>query len=223
MKSYLSLLVFTISFSIFSQEAITKTVGEFSTLKVYDLINISLIKSDENRVEISGKNKDDVVIVNKNGTLKIKMNLEEYFDGNKTTIDLYYTAVDVIDVNEGAYVTSTEEISQYEIELKAQEGGFIKLNLNVKETKIKSVSGGVIELKGKTNNQNLTLSTGGIFKGKDYESVTSKVAIRAGGEAYVNTSELIDIKIRAGGDVYIYGDPNTINESRALGGRIKRM
>ena len=34
---------------------------------------------------------------------------------------------------------------------------------------------------------------------------------------------VLDIKIRAGGDVYIYGDPKKVNESKALGGRIKRM
>ena len=49
------------------------------------------------------------------------------------------------------------------------------------------------------------------------------MAIRAAGEAYVNASGKVDVKIRAGGDVYIYGNPRLVDESRVFGGRIKRM
>ena len=81
-------------------------------------MEVELIKSDANRIVISGKNHEDVLVNNKNGTLKIKMKFEEAFDGNKTKIQLYYTAVDVIDVNEGARVFSEGTIKQFEIDLK---------------------------------------------------------------------------------------------------------
>jgi hypothetical protein len=223
MKNIINTLILFVSISIGAQNTITKTVGEFSELKVYDLINVELIKAKENKVEISGKNASNVVIVNKNGTLKIRLNLEEIFDGNKTEVKLFHTGFDVIDVNEGAYVNSTEQIKQFEIELKAQEGGLINLNLDTKEVKIKAVTGGIIDINGKTNNQSVTIGTGGIFKAEHLKSTNATVAIRAGGEAYVNVLELLDIKIRAGGDIYIYGKPNKVNESRALGGRIKYM
>ena len=224
-KTLLLFMVFTttINVSAQKQKPLSKTVGEFTELKVYDLINVELFKSNENKVEISGKNAGDVVIVNKDGTLKIRLNLEETFDGNKTYVKLFYTAFDIIDVNEGAYVSSEEPISQFEVELRAQEGGLIKLNLDTKETKIKAITGGVVELAGKTTNQNITIGTGGILKAENFESANSKVAIRAGGEAYINATELLDIKIRAGGDVFIYGDPKEVKENTALGGRIKRM
>jgi len=223
MKNIIKTLAFLVVLVANAQTPITKTVGEFSELKVYDLINVKLIKSTENKVEISGKNASDVVIVNKNGTLKIRLNLEESFDGNKTDVKLYYTGFDVIDVNEGSYVSSDEQISQFELELKAQEGGLINLNIDTKETKIKSITGGIVELQGKTNNQDINIGTGGVLKASEFSSENAKVAIRAGGEAYVNATELMDIKIRAGGDVYVYGNPKKVNESRALGGRIKRM
>lgn len=223
MKNLITAVTFLISAMMLGQDPISKTVGEFSELKAFDLINVKLIKSDENRVEISGKNAKDVVVVNKNGKLKIRMNLEEIFDGNDTQIHLYFTNVDVIDANEGAYIYSDDTFKQYELVLKAQEGGKIMLKSKLEVAEIKATTGGIVELKGKTNNQNINVSSGGIFRGEKFDSVTSKVAIRAGGEVYVNVSELVDIKIRAGGDVFIYGDPNTVNESRALGGRIKRM
>ena len=223
MKNALIVLTILITGAITAQKPISKTVGEFTELKVYDLINVEMIKSKENKVEISGKNASEVVIINKDGILKIRLILEESFDGNKTDVKLYYTAVDIVDVNEGSSVSSQEKINQFEIELRAQEGGLINLNIETKETKIKAVTGGIIELEGKTDNQDVTIGTGGILRAENLQSIKAKVAIRAGGEAYMNAVELLDIKIRAGGDVYIYGNPKEVKENTALGGRIKRM
>lgn len=212
-------LVFTLLLQ--GQEPVTKTVGEFSTLKVYDLISVELIQSKENKVEITGKNTEDVVVVNKNGTLKIKMKIEEIFDGSNTEVKLYFTTVDIIDANEGSFISSQDTIKQYELDLRAQEGGHIKLNINTKINEVRSDSGGIVELTGKSRNQNINISTGGIYKGKTVESESTKVAIRAGGEAEVQAKKLLDIKIRAGGDVFIYNKPEEVKESKTLGGRIK--
>jgi len=223
MKNILTTLAILITTIVFSQSEITKTIGEFSELKVYDLIEVELIKSNKNEAVISGRNKNDVVIVNKNGKLKIRMNLEESYDGNNTNVKLYYTNIDIIDANEGAKIRSNDKIKQYEIELRAQEGGEINLDLKVTTASIKSVTGGVIELTGKSQRQDVSIGTGGVYKGKDLKTEATEVAIRAGGEADVNATDVLDIKIRAGGDVYVYGDPKKVNKSKALGGRIKHM
>jgi len=206
-----------------AQNTVEKAVGEFKELKVYDLIEVELIKSKDNKVIITGKNAEDVVVVNKNGKLKIKMNLEESYDGNSTTVKLYYSSVDILDANEGAVISSKDKIKQFEIELRAQEGGRINVALKVKTASIKSVTGGIIETSGKSEKQDISINTGGVYKGKELKTVTTKVVIRAAGEADVNASDFVDIRIRAGGDVFIYGNPERVDESRVIGGRIKRM
>jgi hypothetical protein len=223
MKNLIAALIFLATSVVIAQETIKKDVGEFSTLKVYDLINVEMIKSKKNKIEISGRNREDVVIVNKKGVLKIRMKLEESYDGKNTNIKLYYTSVDVIDANEGAIITSDDTIKQFEIELKAQEGGKINIHAKTTEATIKAVTGGVIELSGKSKNQDISINTGGVFKGKEFKTENANLAVRAGGAVDVYASEILDVKIRAGGDVFIYGDPNTVNKSKALGGRIKRM
>ncbi len=223
MKNVIKLIAVLCVTIMTGQNTVEKTVGEFQELKVYDLIEVQLVKSKENKVEISGKNTEDVIVVNKNGKLKIKMNIEESFDGNDTSVILYYTSIDIIDANEGAYIYSKDKIKQYEIELKAQEGGRIQVDLKVKTASIKSVSGGIIETTGKSDKQDISINTGGVYKGKDFETESTKIAIRVAGEADVNATNLVDIKIRAGGDIFIYGNPVTVNESRVFGGRIKRM
>ena len=223
MKILLSIVSLFLSVNAISQQDLEKNLGDFGEIKVYDMINVELVKSDENRAIISGDNKSDVELVNKNGTLKIKMRLGESFVGNKTTVRLYYKKIDIIDVNEGAYVSSDDIFQQDKIELRAQEGGVIKLQLEVTNVQVKAVTGGDIEVSGKVERQDISINTGGIFQGKSLESETTYVAIRAAGEAHINASRLADIKIRAGGDVYIYGNPETVNENKMFGGRIKRM
>ncbi|GAA4268803.1 head GIN domain-containing protein [Hyunsoonleella aestuarii] len=223
MKRIFFFLICFATLILTAQDPIEKSIGDFSELKVYDLIEVELIKSNDNKVLITGDNASNVLVNNKNGKLKIKMSLEEIFDGSKTKVTLYYSSLDIIDVNEGAKVHSKDKIKQFEIDLKSQEGGYIYLELNTTYTNIKAVTGGVIKVLGKSKSQNITLRTGGVFKGSELKTDKTEVSINAAGEAYVNASKLVDVKIKAGGDVFIYGDPERVNESRVLGGRIKRM
>jgi len=219
------ILVFTlaIGFTCNAQESIERSIGEFSTLKVYDLINLKMIKSDENKVVISGKNKKDVEVVNHNGKLKIRMNLEESYDGNDTVVILYFSSVDVIDANEGAKVTIKEPIEQYEIDLRTQEGAEITATLKTTYANFRAVTGGVINVTGSSKNQDISIYTGGIFNGEEFITKDTEVSINAAGEAYVHATESVDVRIKAGGNVFIYGKPKQVDESTLLGGRIKRM
>jgi hypothetical protein len=72
MKNKKYYIILLLSTQLFSQTPITKTLGEFSQLKIYDLINVTLIKSDQNKIIISGEQADAVRIVQKNNTLKSK-------------------------------------------------------------------------------------------------------------------------------------------------------
>lgn len=223
MKTLVKVFVLLITTIIYAQDPIEKSVGEFNELKVYDLIQVDLVKSNENKAVITGKNAKNVVINNKNGVLKVKMAIEKIFDGEATQVTLHYTSLDAIDVNEGAKVSSNDVIKQYEINLRAQEGASIKVPVNVTQTNVKAVTGGIIEAKGKAKTQTVDIRTGGIFKGTHLETELTNVSINAGGEAYVNASNQADATVRAGGNVYIYGKPETINETTVLGGKVTRM
>lgn len=223
MKNIFFVLLITIGFIGNSQETIEKTIGEFTTVKVFDLIHVKMIESDENKVVISGKNRKDVEVVNNNGKLKIRMNLEESYDGNDTVVELYFTSVDIIDANEGARVTLKETLKQYEVDLRTQEGAEITVTLKTTYANFRAVTGGVINITGSSKNQDISINTGGVFNGEEFITENTEVSINAAGEAYVNATETVDVRIKAGGDVFIYGKPKEINESTLLGGRIKRM
>lgn len=213
-------IVFFVCTQVFSQNSVTKTLGEFSELKVYDLINIELIKSDENKLIISGENKNDVSVIQKNNKLKIRMKLDKMFNGKNTNVKLYYTSIDEIDANEGVNINVKSKLKQYELTLRVQEGAQITASVDTKFLSVKSVTGGVVTTTGQTSKLNLTLRTGGIYEGSKTTAQNSSLFIKAGGEASVHTTNVLNVKIFSGGDVFVYGTPKQLKQNKLFGGRI---
>ena len=207
-------------FLVGSQTPVSKSIGDFSELKVYDLINVELVKSNENKIEITGEETSNVLIVQKNDVLKIKMVLNKPFNGKRTFVKLFYKKIDIIDVNEGSKVVSKSLFKQYELELKAQEGGEISVITDTKLLSIKTVTGGIINASGTTDSQNITIRTGGVYEGSSLQALNSEIKIKAGGVADVKSSELIEVRIVAGGDLIIHGKPKNIKQTKIVGGRI---
>jgi hypothetical protein len=203
-----------------AQGIVDREVGEFREIKVYDLIEVNLIKSDENRILIKGRNTQDINFANKDGVLKLRMPLEKKFQGEDTFIEVYYTDLRIIDANEGARIIGNEQLVQDRIELRAQEGAQIEIGLDVRDAKIRAVTGGIITASGIATNQVITLNTGGIFEGRDLKTDYTGIRVSTGGEAELFASKEVDIQIRAGGDVRVYGDPQRVNKNTMMGGRI---
>ena len=203
-----------------AQQMIDREVGNFHEIKVFDLIEVNMIRSDENRIVIKGDRAGDIEFVNRDGVLKLRMDFDKKFRGEDTLIEVYYTDILVVDANEGARITCNEMIEQDRIELRAQEGARIEVGMKVRDAEIRAVTGGMVYASGLATNQVITLNTGGIFEGRDLETETSSIRVSAGGEAELFAREEVDIQIRAGGDVYVYGNPKRVQKDRIFGGRI---
>ena len=220
MKKIYTLGFLLLPLIMLSQRIIDTEVGEFNKIKVFDLIEVNLIQSDENKIMIKGWNVDDIKWTNKNGTLKLRMQLDKKFQGEDTMIEVYYTNLDVIDGNEGAQITCNEMVQKSKIELRAQEGATIRIGMDVDYADIRAVTGGIVKASGLAKNQTVVINTGGIFEGRELRTSTTDVKISAGGEADVFASELVDVNVRAGGDVHVYGNPQTVNKRTFVGGRV---
>jgi hypothetical protein len=222
MKNY-KLIVFLLLAQIgFSQENITKNLGDFDAVKVFDKISLQLIPSEENKIELSGKNSSEVEIVNNNGELKVRMPIGKFLSGEDVTALLYYKNIQSLDACEGSYVSSEKAIKQISFSLNAKEGAEIKLKLDVQKLSIRATSGGIINLEGTAKNQDIIISSGGVLNAKDFQTEQTNVAISAGGTADIRASELVDAKVRAGGTITIFGKPKQINQKTVLGGTINQ-
>ena len=212
--------MFLIAFYGFSQTMLDKEVGDFQEIKVYDLIEVNLIKSDDNRIVIKGHNVYDIKFVNKNGVLKLRMELDKKFQGEDTFVEVYYTDLRTIDGNEGAKIVCNELVEKEKIELRAQEGSHIKIGMDVRDVEMKAVTGGIIEASGLAKNQIIVINTGGVFEGRKLLTEVTNIKISAGGEAELYASQKLDVNVKAGGDVYVYGNPKDVNKTTLAGGRI---
>ncbi|KAF2335899.1 head GIN domain-containing protein [Flavobacterium ginsenosidimutans] len=202
---------------------VTKELGDFDTVKVFDKLSVKLIQGSENKIVIKGAREAEVEAVNKNGILKLRMPFPKLLSGNDLDITLYYKHIELIDVNEGATVTSNEAIKATSFKVSAQEGGIINVDLNVDKLKVSSVSGGSITLTGKAENQVASLGAGGYLLASKLNTSQTTVSVSAGGKADVNASTLVDAKVSAGGSIYIYGKPKQINQKTVFGGKIEEV
>ena len=222
MKKYLVSALLITSMSLCAQTTIIKTTGDYTTLKVYNGIDVELIKSDKQEVVITGEKSERVNIKNSRNTLKISLRFPETLANGKVKVVLYYNKnINTIDANEGASITSKEFVQQ-QLEVKSQEGAFINMVVEVKHLTVKSVTGGVIKLTGTTKNQNVEVNNKGIYHG--YNLKTSDISIiRAalGGKAEIFSGETLDAKVSFGGTIFYKGTPEVFKDKKVLGGTIE--
>jgi len=219
MKQFIFSLVVAFSLISFSQK-IEKDLGEFSELKTFDGLSVELVKSDKNKVVISGVHKDDVEIVNKNGLLKIRFNMPKAGTLYETKVVLFYKSLYLIDANEGSFIFSDEKMEAIDLDVKAQEGAIVRLDIAAKRLNIRVVSGSIITMSGKVSNQDVIVNSGGIYKAQECITEQTKVSVSAGGTAEVYATDIAKAKVKAGGTITIYGNPKLADTKTVLGGNI---
>ncbi len=225
MKKYLVFLILTfVTFTGLAQRETTKDLEPFTEIKAFDRIQTILIKSNEDKVVISGDDQDDVNISNKGGLLKIRMEFENQMDGDDVTVKVYHTeTLTLIDSNENADITSEDIISGSEVKIAAQEGGNITLKIDIENLYVKSTSGAEVTLTGIANKQEAVANAGGKVLNDELKTMDTKVTVNAGGTARVNATDKMDARVRAGGSIYIYGNPKDLKRDKVFGGKIKVM
>ncbi|TRW22169.1 DUF2807 domain-containing protein [Flavobacterium zepuense] len=214
------ILIAFLGVSQFIAAQVTKNLGDFSTVRVFDKINVTLVKSTENKIVLRGEGSNDVEVVTKNNDLKIRMKLTKILQGENIDATVYYKSVDVVEASEGAYVGSSDTFKSTAFEVNAKEGSTIKLNFEVQKLKSKAASGGILELTGSADNHAATVTSGGILKAKSLETKQTTVGITAGGEADVYASDFVDAKTTAGGTIDVFGSPKQVNQKTSAGGKI---
>ena len=225
MKQFMFLMILLLGQPIISaQEKSTQDLTPFTEVKAFDGLSVNLIKSDIDKAVISGESVEKVVIVNNDGVLKVRMQLDKIFSGYRTFVDIYYTEkLVIIDVNEDARISSKETITQDVLELKAQEGGEITIDADVEQLLIKTVTGGVISTTGTSDLQDVAINTGGVYEGKALKTKFSTINVNAGSRAEIYASDYVKATVKAGGEVMVYGDPKKMDEKTVFGGTVTRM
>ncbi|HRM46392.1 MAG TPA: head GIN domain-containing protein [Flavobacterium sp.] len=218
MKKFV-IIVFVFLCQIASAQ-VTRNLGDFDQVKVFDKINVKLIAASENKIVVTGARADELETVNKNGELKIRMPFPKLLSGEDITVKLYFKNLESIAVSEGSYVSSENDFKQTSLDLNAKSGGEIKLTIVVDKVSVKVNSGGIVSLFGTAENQEVVITSGGILNAKELATSQTTISVAAGGKSEIHASILVDAKVRAGGSIFIYGKPKQINQEVFIGGTI---
>jgi hypothetical protein len=215
------LFVFFITLTNLIHSQATK-LGEFEQIKVFDGLRVTVILSNSDSLVVEGKNKDYLSIKNKNRKLYLRMNLKKRLGGFNTTVALFCSSpLEVIDVNQGSFISFQDVLFQPSIILKADEGSEIEATLDVQKVITRTASGGLINIKGSSVIQDHSVIAGGTLNAGNLDSEQVVVRVKAGGKAVVRSTELAEAKVSFGGSVVVYGEPKKLIKSVAVGGSIE--
>ena len=227
MKKIVFLTFMFVVFSMNSQTTITKNLGDFTELKIYNGIEVELIKSETQKLEITGDKSEKVKVKNVDNTLKIYLPFslkpaDNAADG-KVFVKLYYNKnIATIDGNEGSTITG-KAIQQDKLEVKSQERAFINLVVDVKHLTVKTSSGGIIKLTGTAKNQDVDVDLYGIYHGYGLEvSNTSTIKSGTGAKAEIFAGETLNAKVSFGGSIFYKGNPEVVKDKKVIGGIIQQ-
>lgn len=193
----------------------------FTELQVYDRISVTLVKGEENKIEIPLEHKKDLSITENDARLRLKMCSGESVLNSTLSLKLYYTeALSVIDANKNSRIISTGLVIGTDLAIEAQDASTITLNIAYNNVSAKSTSGSEIKLSGTSTNQEVMINTGGKLFNKGLKTKNSTVIVLSGGSAEVYASEAVIAKVKAGGSITVYGNPKSVDKDDTFGGKI---
>ena len=193
----------------------------FTELQVYDRISVTLVKGEDNKIEIPLEHKKDLSITENDARLRLKMCSGESVLNSTLSLKLYYTeALSIIDANKNSRIISTGLVIGTDLAIEAQDASTITLNIAYNNVSAKSTSGSEIKLSGTSTNQEVMIKTGGKLFNKGLKTKNSTVIVLSGGSAEVYASEAVIAKVKAGGSITVYGNPKSVDKDDTFGGKI---
>lgn len=221
MKNWIRISFLLCSLCCFAQDVIVENLKDFDELKVFNGLEVNLVKSDIQKLEIKGSKATQVAVRNKKGILKISMKLKSLFDSKSVKIQLFYTGnIAELDANQGALITSNEKFEQTQLNIDVQEGANIRLDVDVDYLKVKAVTGGNVYVSGKAKSQKVEISTGSNYNAADMETKQTDITVGTGADAQIYVQDILDAKVKLGGTVTYRGNPKSIKTTKFLGGII---
>jgi len=206
----------------FAQE-ITVELDNFTEAEISKGLKVNFTQAEENKAVITGSSRDNVNLQVKNGVLKVSIDIDHLWNEDNTVVNIFFKQLIKIEAKQNAKIDLCGKITQPMIKLRVQEGSDIKANIDVENLYASVVTGGNLYIIGKANKQEIDVKAAGDFKGENLIGNDVKVSIVGGGTASIFSKAYVNAKVRAGGTIYVYGNPQKIDERITFGGTIKKI
>lgn len=224
MKPLLSALTLILFSSITWGQSVE--VSSFSEVSTHSGLNVHLIKSQEERVEVEmrkGNFKDLVIEVRKN-KLHIKVKPKGFWNSTSTAadIDVYYKYIDDLDASSGSSIDSEDVLETKKLDVDISSGASINLEVDADIVDADISSGSTLTLSGITDEQKIDISSGASYIAKALKSKKAAVDASSGSSATVNCTMEIRAEASSGATINYFGNPKEkqIDTDKWSGGSI---
>lgn len=195
-------------------------LGNFREVKTFNAVEVILVPSKENKIEITGHSRDKVKFQVVQDRLEIRLSLDNIWSDDNTVITVYGNSIGTVDANEASIVKTKGALEGDLIVLRSQEGASIFAEVNAECVRSKSVTGGNIRIIGKADNQKIEINTGGKYLGKDFRTKETEISVSSAGRGEIYATRYCKATAKLGGVVEIYGKPDEVDQKTSLGGKI---
>lgn len=218
-RSLLVFLLILCSAGVVAQE-ISQSLPSFSRFKASNGINVKMIPSDQNKLEVDGYDKDEVKFEVKGNQLDVRLSWDNVFSDSNTWVTVYFVGVDEIEANSKSTVELLDEFEGDSMVMSAGEGANLIARLKANRVSLKVTTGAHLQLFGEADRQEGKVNTGGVYSGRDFKTKDTEISVATGGQANIFASEQCRVDAKLGGSVRVYGNPNRLDQKTSFGGSI---
>ncbi|MCX6294527.1 MAG: DUF2807 domain-containing protein [Bacteroidetes bacterium] len=197
------------TFSCFTASAQqTRTVGDFTGIKVGDSYKINITQSDANTVKVNAPEavqskiktevKEGVLVISTDGNFK---------DNDDISIAISIKSLSSIDVSGSSDVKSENQLNCDKLNLRSNGAGDIHLDVKANDITTNISGAGDVTLKGSTQTFDATVSGAGDLKASNLEANKITAKVSGAGDAKVNAIQSLDADISGAGSIIYKGNP----------------
>jgi len=222
MKKLIVVIFVLVAFVSNAQKKEIRNLVSFNKLEVFGNIEVEMIISDTESIEIFTTNVDpsEVETEVKDKLLKIKMKSNLFDDDVKVKVILRYKEIIDISSNAAADINVKNVVKGDKLFLTATSGGRIKLKVELETINLKSYQGAHIDISGTVALQESFVNTGGVLSGSDFSSDEVLIKMNTGGKAEIVVNKSLDAYVNTGASLNYFGTPTKENIKTTLGGKI---
>lgn len=213
-------------FSSFLLIGQTRDVGDFHAVKTSTSVNVTLVKSNDTKVEITMKkgSEKDLVTKVKNGVLYVKTKSGSGSWGNNTSADVtvYFTELDEVSASAGSTLKTEDVIKGNRVEINVSSGATAKLEVDAQTVDVDVSSGATLKLKGEASKGSFEASSGSTLNAYKFETEYAVAEASSGATVSLHVNDSLEAEAGSGGSINYTGDVKNKKIDAGWSGSIKR-
>jgi hypothetical protein len=200
-----------------------RQVAEFDQINVSRGMNVYISQGSPAKVVVIADNNLHEVIETRveGGTLKVYVN-ENIRWAKEKKVMVTVEKLSGLESTSGSNVWSQNQIMSENLEMKANSGANITMDVNAKYLKAGCSSGANIRISGLAKEAELGTSSGANLKGEELKAENCKMRASSGGNVSSTVHGRLEAKASSGGNVVYYGEPTETDVNTSSGGNIHK-